>query len=57
VIAVAHRLATIVDADRIVVLDGGRVRAVGTHASLVVSDELYRSLAAEQGLLVPDPVA
>ena len=48
VVAIAHRLSTVVAADRIVVLDGGRVRAQGTHAQLVEQDELYRELAATQ---------
>jgi ABC-type multidrug transport system fused ATPase/permease subunit len=47
-LAIAHRLSTVVAADRIVVLDGGRVRAQGTHAQLVEQDELYRELAATQ---------
>ncbi|CAA9503832.1 MAG: Efflux ABC transporter, permease/ATP-binding protein SCO0742, partial [uncultured Solirubrobacteraceae bacterium] len=45
VVAIAHRLSTVVAADRIVVLDAGRVRAVGTHAELVEGDALYRELA------------
>ncbi|NHC12642.1 ABC transporter ATP-binding protein [Motilibacter deserti] len=42
VVTIAHRLSTVVDADEIVVLERGRVRARGTHAQLLVEDELYR---------------
>ncbi|MEV1288541.1 ABC transporter ATP-binding protein [Micromonospora sp. NPDC049679] len=50
---VAHRLSTVVDADQIVVLDGGRVVALGTHEELLGSSELYRELAAHQLLVTP----
>jgi ABC-type multidrug transport system fused ATPase/permease subunit len=48
VLAIAHRLSTVVSARRIVVLEAGRVRATGTHAELVRSDALYAELAATQ---------
>ncbi|MFP8884958.1 ABC transporter ATP-binding protein [Streptomyces mangrovi] len=48
VLTIAHRLSTVVRADRIVVMEGGRVRAVGRHADLLRSDSLYAGLAATQ---------
>lgn len=46
VVTIAHRLSTVVDADLIVLLEDGRVRATGTHAALLASDELYAELVA-----------
>ncbi len=48
VLAIAHRLSTVVSARRIVVLEAGQVRATGTHAELVQGDALYAELAATQ---------
>jgi ABC-type multidrug transport system fused ATPase/permease subunit len=50
-LVVAHRLSTVLDSDRIVVLDGGRVVASGTHGELVETSSLYRELAAAQLLV------
>ena len=44
VIVIAHRLSTITDADRIFVIDGGRVTASGTHEQLLRDSELYREM-------------
>ena len=48
VLIVAHRLATVRHADRIAVLERGRLVAVGTHDALVVESPLYARLAALQ---------
>ncbi|WP_053351268.1 ABC transporter ATP-binding protein [Leucobacter musarum] len=52
-IVIAHRLSTVIDSDKIVVLDEGRVIGEGTHEQLVENTPLYRELAQHQ-LLVPE---
>jgi ATP-binding cassette subfamily B protein len=47
-IVVAHRLATVRNADRIVVVEAGRIVATGSHEALVREDGLYRRLAGLQ---------
>lgn len=45
---VAQRVSTIMDADRIVVLDEGKVAGIGTHSELLKSCQIYHEIAASQ---------
>ncbi|GAA3588913.1 ABC transporter ATP-binding protein [Klugiella xanthotipulae] len=47
-IVIAHRLSTVVDSDKIVVFEHGRIVGEGTHAELIESTPLYRNLAEHQ---------
>jgi ATP-binding cassette subfamily B protein len=47
-VVIAHRLATVQKADRIVVMDGGRIVQQGSHADLIAADGLYARLARLQ---------
>jgi ATP-binding cassette subfamily B protein len=48
VFVIAQRISTIVNADRIVVLDNGRVTGIGTHAELLDTNAIYREIVASQ---------
>ena len=47
-IVIAHRLATVKKADRIVVIDNGQIHSIGTHEALMKEDGLYARLAKIQ---------
>ncbi len=52
-VIIAHRAATIALADRVVLLDQGRVAAQGTHEELLASSERYREVLAQSGVVAP----
>ena len=54
---IAHRLATVVRADRIAVIDDGRLIDTGSHNQLLISNPLYARLAALQFSTDPGPRA
>jgi ABC-type multidrug transport system fused ATPase/permease subunit len=47
-IIIAHRLSTVRDADKIIVMDRGSVVGEGTHDELLTSNEMYQNLVAHQ---------
>ncbi|MEV5747247.1 ABC transporter ATP-binding protein [Actinoallomurus sp. NPDC052308] len=48
VLIIAHRLSTVALADRIIVMNAGRIEAIGSHAHLLATNSLYAELAATQ---------
>ncbi|MBC8372338.1 MAG: ABC transporter ATP-binding protein, partial [Planctomycetes bacterium] len=53
-LVIAHRLSTLMNADRIIVIEGGRIVQEGTHKSLVGADGMYRRLWQVQNQLAED---
>lgn len=48
VVVIAHRLATVIDSDQIIVMRGGQIEATGNHKKLLKTSSLYRDLAEHQ---------
>ncbi|MED3552514.1 ABC transporter ATP-binding protein [Cytobacillus praedii] len=48
VLLVAQRISTVVDADRIIVLENGRIAGIGTHQELIETNDVYREIALSQ---------
>ena len=51
VFIVSQRIGTVMNADRIIVLDNGRVAGIGTHAELLKSNDVYREIVQSQASL------
>ena len=48
VIIVAQKISSIMNADRIIVLDEGKISGIGTHRELLKSNEIYKQMASSQ---------
>lgn len=48
VLLIAQRISTVVDADRIIVLENGRIAGIGTHQDLIETNDVYREIALSQ---------
>ena len=57
VVAIAHRLSTVLSVDQIIVMDGGRIKEVGTHAELLEKSGYYRRLYDHQFNRIPEEAA
>ena len=57
VVAIAHRLSTVLSVDQIIVMDGGRIKEIGTHAELLEKSGYYRRLYDHQFNRIPEEPA
>lgn len=53
-IIIAHRLSTVRNANRIVVIDSGKIKEIGTHSQLMSQDSLYKKLVETQEFITSD---
>ncbi len=55
-IIIAQRTSSVEDADRIIVMEGGTINAIGSHKELMAENEIYREIYTSQNKVVKEDV-